>query len=35
MNKKIVYIILIIVFIGILVIANIFLKKQNENNLQE
>lgn len=35
MNKKIVYIILIIVFIGILVFANIFLKKQNENKLQE
>ncbi len=35
MNKKIVYIILIIVFIGILVLANIFLKKQNENKLQE
>lgn len=35
MNKKIVYIILIIVFIEILVLANIFLKKQNENKLQE
>ena len=35
MNKKIVYIILIIVFIGILILANIFLKKQNENKLQE
>ena len=35
MNKKIVYIILIIVFIGILILANIFLKRQNENKLQE
>ena len=35
MNKKIVYIILIIIFIGILVLANIFLKKENENKLQE
>ena len=35
MNKKIVYIILIIVFIGILILANIFLKIQNENKLQE
>ena len=35
MNKKIVYIILITIFIGILVLANIFLKKENENKLQE
>ena len=35
MDKKIVYIILITIFIGILVLANIFLKKENENKLQE
>lgn len=35
MNKKITLIILIVVFIAILVLANIFLNKQNESKLEE